>query len=388
MAGRQTEASMSVRPADRTDPVAVGDVPHPDVERYLEQLRVERGYSPRTLAAYRADLTELQTLARERSPERAAPGWHRVDERAVRGWVARASREGLSPRSIARSLSAWRGFFDWLAEHQGGQDNPARGVRAPRLPRRLPAALAPDQAVRLVDDPQADGFEAVRDRAIAELLYSSGLRLSELTSLDVRYFEAAAGAPRSLSWLSLDEAEVTVTGKGSKRRSVPVGRDALAALRSWLAERERLLASKHRLDERALFLSARGLRLSGRSVQIRLKRRGIAQGVAASVHPHMLRHSFASHLLQSSGDLRAVQELLGHASIASTQVYTALDFQRLAAVYDAAHPRARRAEAPAVGASPGSTPDLTPAAGASPGRQPDLPRRARLTPAATDPDRP
>jgi integrase/recombinase XerC len=195
-----------------------------------------------------------------------------------------------------------------------------------------------------VADPQAEGFDAVRDRAIAELLYSSGLRLSELISLDIRYFEPAAGRPRSASWLSLTEAEVIVTGKGAKRRSVPVGRDALTALRAWLSERERFLTLKSLPDERALFLSRRGQRLSARSVQLRLKRRGIAQGVAASVHPHMLRHSFASHLLQSSGDLRAVQELLGHASIASTQVYTALDFQRLAAVYDAAHPRARRTD--------------------------------------------
>jgi len=319
--------------------------PEADVVPYLEQLRVERSYSAQTLAAYRADLVHLIDVAIERSADRRTPDWHRVDERAVRGWVARASREGLSARSIARRLSAWRGFFDWLAEHRGLVGNPARGVRAPRQPRRLPSALAPDQAVRLVSDPQAEGFEAIRDRAIAELLYSSGLRLTELTSLDVRHFEAASGVPRSVSWLSLDESEVIVTGKGSKRRSVPVGRDALAALGTWLAERERFLTANPASDERALFLSSRGTRLSARSVQLRLKRRGIAQGIPANVHPHMLRHSFASHLLQSSGDLRAVQELLGHASIASTQVYTALDFQRLAAVYDAAHPRARRRDA-------------------------------------------
>ena len=326
-----------------------------DVTSFLEQLRIERGYSLRTIAAYQADLAPLAALACERRGAGSAFDWGGVDERAVRGWVARASRDGASPRSIARRLSAWRGFFDWLAEHRGGAGNPARGVRAPRLPKRLPSALAPDQAVRLVADPQAEGFEALRDRAIAELLYSSGLRLAELISLDIRYFEPASGRPRSASWLSLAEAEVIVTGKGAKRRSVPVGRDALAALRTWLSERERFLTLKSLPDERALFLSRRGQRLSARSVQLRLKRRGIAQGVAASVHPHMLRHSFASHLLQSSGDLRAVQELLGHASIASTQVYTALDFQRLAAVYDAAHPRARRADpspaAPASGAA-------------------------------------
>ena len=333
-----------------------------DIASFLEQLRVERAYSPKTIAAYLADLEQLAGLAHERGHGAAKLDWHSIDERAVRSWVARASRDGASPRSIARRLSAWRGFFDWLAEHRGGTGNPARGVRAPRLPKRLPSALAPDQAVRLVADPQADGFEALRDRAMAELLYSSGLRLAELISLDIRYFEPAAGRPRSASWLSLSEAEVIVTGKGAKRRSVPVGRDALAALHAWLSERERFLTLNQPFDERALFLSRRGQRLSGRSVQLRLKRRGIAQGVAASVHPHMLRHSFASHLLQSSGDLRAVQELLGHASIASTQVYTALDFQRLAAVYDAAHPRARRADPPSEKSGPGQEAAAKPAA--------------------------
>ena len=342
----------------------------PDVGRYLERLRVERGYSPRTLAAYQADLEVLVGIADERSAGANPSGrsdWRGIDERAVRSWVARASRDGLAPRSIARRLSAWRGFLDWLAEREGLAGNAARGVRAPRLPRRLPSALAPDQAVRLVDDPRAEGFEALRDRAIFELLYSSGLRLSELISLDVRHFEAESGRPRSVSWLSPGEAEVIVTGKGGKRRSVPVGRQALEALAVWLPERERFLTLKPSSDQRPLFLSARGTRLSGRSVQLRLKRRGIVQGVPASVHPHMLRHSFASHLLQSSGDLRAVQELLGHASIASTQIYTALDFQRLAAVYDAAHPRARRAlgaDAPA-----GSGPDQrSPATVGAPGR--------------------
>lgn len=345
--------------------------PEADIVPYLEQLRVERSYSPQTLAAYRADLVHLIDIATERSADRRMPDWHRVDERAVRGWVARASREGLSARSIARRLSAWRGFFDWLAEHRGLVGNPARGVRAPRQPRRLPSALAPDQAVRLVSDPQAEGFEAIRDRAIAELFYSSGLRLTELTSLDVLFFEAAAGMPRSASWLSLDESEVIVTGKGSKRRSVPVGRDALAALGTWLAERERFLTENPASDERALFLSSRGTRLSARSVQLRLKRRGIVQGIPANVHPHMLRHSFASHLLQSSGDLRAVQELLGHASIASTQVYTALDFQRLAAVYDAAHPRARRRdEAPDSKPSPAKVHARTQARSQAQGAEP------------------
>ena len=363
-----------------------------DIASFLEQLRIERGYSLRTIAAYQADLALLAGLACERSGEGPRFDWGRIDERAVRSSVARASRDGASPRSIARRLSAWRGFFDWLAEHRGGVGNPARGVRAPRLPKRLPSALAPDQAVRLVADPQAEGFEALRDRAIAELLYSSGLRLAELISLDIRYFEPASGRPRSASWLSLGEAEVIVTGKGAKRRSVPVGRDALAALRIWLSERERFLTIKSLPDERALFLSRRGQRLSARSVQLRLKRRGIAQGVAASVHPHMLRHSFASHLLQSSGDLRAVQELLGHASIASTQVYTALDFQRLAAVYDAAHPRARRADpspsapgsAAAAAASATSTRGAQGARGAASSRGVASPASPARAPRPTD----
>lgn len=350
-----------------------------EAERYLDRLARERGYSPKTVASYRIDLAVLQTLVDQRSAaaggrlfsssppseagSRAQPpaklDWSVVDERAVRAWVAGAARQGLSARTIARRLSAWRGFYDWLAETSGGVGNPARGVRAPRAPRRLPSALAPDQAVQLVDDAGARGFEAIRDRAIFELLYSSGLRLSELLGLDARYFEAEAPAPRSASWLELEQAQVTVTGKGAKRRTVPVGREARAALASWLIERERFLSRNAKADGRALFLSSRGTRLSARSVQLRLAHRGIVRGIPAKVHPHMLRHSFASHLLQSSGDLRAVQELLGHASIASTQVYTSLDFQRLAAVYDAAHPRARRdpaGEAPAGKIPAGTTP--------------------------------
>ncbi len=323
-----------------------------DIEPYLGRLARERAYSPRTVASYRIDLVELAGLVGSApaaaggseglAAQAGGPDWASVDAHAVRRWVARASREGLSPRTIARRLSAWRGFFDWLAEQGRVSDNPARGVRAPRAPRRLPGALAPDQAVRLVEgDARAPaGFEASRDRAMFELLYSSGLRLSELTSLDVQHFPGPGA--RSRSWLSLDEAELTVTGKGSRMRTVPIGSHALAALRDWLAERERFLASNPNADNKALFLGRRGGRIANRNVQLRLKRQGIARGVPASVHPHMLRHSFASHLLQSSGDLRAVQELLGHASIASTQIYTSLDFQRLAAVYDAAHPRARR----------------------------------------------
>jgi len=329
------------------------------IERYLGRLRSERGCSPRTLASYRLDLRALAGLARSgdsrdtvaaRAPAAgvaargaaplAEPDWCGVSEHRVRRWVAASARAGLSARSIARRLSAWRGFFDWLAAQGEASANPARGVRAPRAPRRLPKALAPDVAVRFVEAPQGEGFEALRDQAMLELFYSSGLRLSELTSLDVRHFDGPGGA--SAGWIDLDEAELTVRGKGGRTRSVPIGRQARDALRRWLAVRGSWSDSHPGGDERALFLSNLGRRLANRTVQVRLKQLAIARGVPVDVHPHVLRHSFASHLLQSSGDLRAVQELLGHASIATTQVYTSLDFQRLAAVYDAAHPRARR----------------------------------------------
>ncbi len=311
---------------------------------YLLRLRTERGCSPRTLDAYGRELALLGRLADGRA-------WSSVLEGDVRRWVAAAARDGLSPVSIARRLSAWRGFFDWLAARGEVHANPARGVRAPKRGRRLPKALAPDLAMRLVTavdapagrgaagDPDALEFERVRDQAIVELLYSSGLRLSELTGLDARYVEAPGYV--SAGWLSRDEAEVQVLGKGGKRRTVPVGGPALAALDAWLSVRARWLALHPGTDPHALFLSRRGPRLSNRAVQRSLHRMAIERGIPADVHPHVLRHSFASHLLQSSGDLRAVQELLGHASIATTQVYTSLDFQRLAAVYDAAHPRAR-----------------------------------------------
>ncbi len=339
-------------------------------ERYLSRLRSERGMQARTLAAYRIDLHDLRQYLTARAAQsdlqpnfqssvaltvnRPSPGvdepspasadgsslYAGLDQAAVRSWIARRHREGLSPRSIARKLSAWRGFFDWLIEQGLLQANPARGVRAPRGGRRLPKALAPDAAVSLVANDAGEGFEALRDRAMFELLYSSGLRLSELTSLDASY--SVDGGIASVSWLSLDEAQLTVTGKGARRRTVPVGSHALAALRRWLDAREAFLAqAPAQADRRALFLNRRARRIDNRTVQRRLHALALSLGIASRVHPHVLRHSFASHLLQSSGDLRAVQELLGHASIASTQVYTALDFQRLAAVYDAAHPRAR-----------------------------------------------
>jgi integrase/recombinase XerC len=301
----------------------------PECAAWLSRLRTERGYSPATLASYGQALDLLVVLAGD-TP------WSEVREGDVRHWVAEMAREGLAPRSIAQRLSAWRGFFDFLALAH----NPVRAVRGPKAPRRLPKALSPDEANRLADHRPAGAFESLRDKALVELFYSSGLRLAELCSLDHQYLDDAGG--RSVSWLDRGESQVRVTGKGGKQRAVPVGSAALRALDEWLAARTAWLTAHPGADPRPLFISARGRRLARRTVQVRLAALARRQGLAAHVHPHVLRHSFASHLLQSSGDLRGVQELLGHANIATTQVYTALDFQRLANVYDAAHPRARR----------------------------------------------
>jgi len=232
---------------------------------------------------------------------------------------------GLSGRSLARLLSAWRAFHRFVNDRDGANiDDPSVGLKPPKSAKNLPSALTPDEAVRLVDGAEADLWGR-RDHALFELAYSSGLRLSELAGLDVDRIDLVTG-------------EVRVWGKGAKERIVPVGAAALAAVRTWLAER----AAIPSVDTRALFVGARGTRIAARQIQRRLAALAIRRGINRHVHPHMLRHSFASHVLQSSGDLRAVQEMLGHASIASTQVYTHLDFQALAKVYDAAHPRARK----------------------------------------------
>jgi integrase/recombinase XerC len=246
----------------------------------------------------------------------------------IRRFIATLHGKGQSPRSLARVLSSWRGLYEWLARKREVTANPCAGVRAPRAPKTLPQTLSPDEAVRLVtvEDPTPAGL---RDRALFELAYSSGLRVSELTGLDIEGVDRESG-------------EVRVTGKGSKTRIVPVGAPALAAMDAWLAARKSIAKP----GEKALFVGRGGKRLSPRAVQMRIKRWAAAAGLEVDVHPHMLRHSFASHVLQSSGDLRAVQEMLGHASIASTQVYTHLDFQHLAKVYDAAHPRAKRTKKP------------------------------------------
>ena len=308
------------------------------IDAYLEQLRSQRQLSLHTAAAYGRDLRELAQLTADLSDDKDWPQLKQID---IRRYTAKLHARQLDPRSIARKLSSWRGFFDWLGGQVTLAANPVQGVRAPKRAKTLPRALSVDDAVALVapSRPQAGSATdpiALCNRAMFELLYSSGLRVSELAGLDLAYRKAGADGPASLGWISFDNGEVTVTGKGDKMRTVPVGAAALAALAAWIAVRPAPSDGSA-----ALFVSTRGSRITPRVIQQRLQAHAIASGTPVHVHPHMLRHSFASHVLQSSGDLRAVQEMLGHSSISSTQVYTALDFQHLAEVYDKAHPRAK-----------------------------------------------
>jgi integrase/recombinase XerC len=304
-----------------------------ELQRFVEHLRVERRLAARTLAMYTEALHRLQASAAE-----AGVALLQAQPHHVRGWVARLRSAGLGPRSIAIALAAWRGLYRWWGRDGRVALNPVDGIRPPRAPKPLPKALSVEQAVALAEhrpaaaDRLAQQALQQRDRCIVELLYGCGLRVGELVGLD-----AAAGAGAA-GWIDGVDATAHVLGKGSKRRSVPVGQAALAALAAWRDVRPALADP----GEPALFVSQRGTRLTASQVRQRLKAQALRAGLPTHVHPHMLRHSFASHVLQSSGDLRAVQELLGHASISTTQVYTKLDFQHLAKVYDAAHPRARR----------------------------------------------
>lgn len=307
------------------------------VERYLEHVRVERRLAARTVALYSLDLEKLSAFAAA-----AGVGLLAVQPAHVRRWVAQMHAGGRSGRGIALILSGWRGLYAWLGREGRIAANPVQDVRAPKQPRPLPKALGVDDAVRLADwhaeDDATDPWLEARDAAMVELLYGSGLRVGEVVGLDAAASDAARRAGRG--WIALDAAEVEVQGKGSKRRTVPLGAAAVQALQRWLAVRGTVAA--HDDAAGALFIGRHGTRLTAQSIWQRLRRRSLQAGLATPVHPHMLRHSFASHLLQSSGDLRAVQELLGHASIGTTQVYTRLDFQHLAKAYDAAHPRAHR----------------------------------------------
>jgi integrase/recombinase XerC len=301
-----------------------------DFRDYLQHARVQQRLSSRTLTLYTDGLERLQAMLAEAS----------IDARVLslaqaRRLAASLHRQGLAPRTIALLLSVWRSCYRWLGLQGRVTLNPFDGLKAPKAPKPLPKALGVDDAVQLAShapDEIPDSRLEARDRAMVELLYGSGLRAAELIGLDAQASGHAAG------WVDLQAAEVFVLGKGGKRRSTPLGRAAADALRDWLAVRGQLVAP----GEPALFVGARGHRIAGSTLRLMLKARAVSAGMPAHVHPHMLRHSFASHLLQSSGDLRAVQELLGHAHITTTQVYTQLDHQHLARIYDAAHPRAKK----------------------------------------------
>lgn len=302
------------RPDPDSSPLA------PDLQRYLAHLKHERQLSPRTRDAYRRDCADLAKWLAVRDVD----AWGDLGEDHIRQWVANAHRRGLSGRSLGRRLAAVRGFCAYLVREGRLRYNPAVNVRQPKSRSRLPATMDADTVGRLLSL-DGDAPLTCRDRAMLELFYSSGLRLAELAEL-------------ALDDLDLDEALVTVTGKGARTRVVPVGRMAIAALRDWLELRRDMAAA----GEKRVFISNRGTGLTPRAIQLRVRHWARQQGLGRNVHPHMLRHSFASHLLESSGNLRAIQELLGHSSLSTTQIYTHLDFQHLSEVYDRAHPRAKR----------------------------------------------
>jgi integrase/recombinase XerC len=286
---------------------------------YLDYLHFERGLSDNTRNNYARDIEQLIRLS---SPAKL----ENVKVAHIRKYVATLHSKGMGGKSLARMLSSWRGFFNYLVQRHQFKDNPVIGMRAPKSPKTLPNALSIEQTNKLVEI-SGDDILSVRDHAILELFYSSGLRLSELVNLNIDDMDFS------------DDA-VTVTGKGNKTRIVPLGAKAKQAILQWLPMRPQLLGQNS--AEKAVFISKQGRRISGRNIEYRLKEWSIKQGIDSSVHPHMLRHSFASHVLQSSGDLRAVQEMLGHANISTTQIYTHLDYQHLTKIYDAAHPRAKK----------------------------------------------
>ena len=295
-----------------------GDNWQQQIDDYIEELRTVRQLSPHTLSNYRRDLEKFADYCQQHTIDNA----ELAHSAHVRQWVAVMFRNGASGRTLQRALSSLRSFYKYR-NRKGSQHNPALGIQAPKSEKKLPKALDTDSVGQLLNI-EADDFLSLRDKAILELFYSSGLRLSELVSLNIIDID-------------FSDALITVTGKGNKTRSLPVGRFAIEALQAWLKVRGDALPK-----DDAVFVGNKGKRLGQRAIQLRLKKYSLEQGMGQNVHPHMLRHSFASHILESSGDLRAVQELLGHANISTTQVYTHLDFQHLAKVYDSAHPRANR----------------------------------------------
>ncbi len=331
------------------------------VEKYLEYVRVEKRLAARTVELYALDLLKLKENA-----AKVPVALTDVHNAHIRRWVAQMHSGGRSGRGIALILSGWRGFYSWLGRQGLVTSNPVQDIRAPKAPKPLPKALGVDEAVQLANfkkdsatvstnggsgpissksasphSAQESQLLELRDAAMVELLYSSGLRVGELIGLDAQ--ASAVGNAHGKGWIDMDAAQAHVCGKGSKWRAVPVGSQALQALQAWLLARAAFVTAQPEAatTSAALFIGRNGTRLTAQSVWQRLRSRSLQAGLATPVHPHMLRHSFASHVLQSSGDLRAVQELLGHANISTTQVYTRLDFQHLAKAYDAAHPRAR-----------------------------------------------
>ncbi len=289
------------------------------LDAYIQHLTFERGLSQLTCKNYTRDILLLESLAE-------GADLQTLNHAQIRRFIGKLHARELSSKSIARALSAWRGFYDYLIHHHAFTQNPVHGLRAPKTAKTLPQALSVDQAVNFVDI-QGDGVLDLRDHAILELFYSSGLRLAELVNLDIERLDFTDGT-------------IEVTGKGNKTRIVPLGSHAANAMQKWLQARANI--STDETSKHAVFITQQGKRITPRAVQYRVKAWAIKQGVGSKLHPHVLRHSFASHVLQSSQDLRAVQEMLGHANISTTQVYTHLDFQHLAKIYDSAHPRAKK----------------------------------------------
>lgn len=290
-----------------------------DLDQFYQYLQSEKRYSPHTLSSYQRDIKVFVKY------NETINHWDAIKEKDVRSFVATQHRKGLSGRSLQRRLSAIRTLYNYLCRHKLAHKNPVQNISAPKASKRLPDTLGVDQINKLLSMPANDAL-AKRDLAVMELFYSCGLRLSELISLNLDAFD----------W---QQQSISVIGKGQKHRRVPFGSKAVTAIQNWLPERTQLLKNK---NEPALFISSRGTRISHSSIQQRIKKWAQQQGIDVKLYPHMLRHSFASHLLESSSDLRAVQELLGHANLSTTQIYTHLDFQHLAGVYDKAHPRSRK----------------------------------------------
>ena len=310
--------------ANQTSPTPLPPQLPPLAEAYLSYLKFEKRLATGTIENYQRDLTDLASFAASADDPRRTLAVDKLTSNDIRRFLASLHSKGMTPRAISRLLSGWRGYFHFALKQGVGHANPCDGVRAPKAEKRLPRTLSPDEAVRLVTF-EDDSLAGMRDRAAFELLYSCGLRIAELVGLNLDSIDYAS-------------REIRVLGKGNKTRIVPVGAPAIDAVEQWLARRPIPKNS----DDLALFLGAQGKRISAGVLQTRIKMWAIKQGIDVNVHPHMLRHSFASHVLQSSQNLRAVQEMMGHASIASTQVYTHLDFQHLAKVYDSAHPRAKK----------------------------------------------